>query len=226
MIYTLRLEGGRWGVDDTKPICVYGFAGKEINDPLFLFGFNEVGIEGLHNICFALLCLSSSSTHCISSLVTYMQYGWQRTQVRGGNSPLSRREVWSGRWARNRRVNPSSLTTLEELPWVNDWGKMGWRDRLGWKHNMWPPHVLHTKRPHWLTINWTLGPPIKATAQKATGEKTRAKHTHLYTLVHMHTLSSPSFPWDFIKSKVKGLQREKGSHLSCTHICICNFNSI
>ena len=38
--------GGRRG-GGGEPICVYGFGGKEINDLTFLFGFNEVGIEGL-----------------------------------------------------------------------------------------------------------------------------------------------------------------------------------
>ena len=57
-----KIEGGReggggetrevgWsraeGLGGDEPICVYGFGGKEINDLTFLFGFNEVGIEGL-----------------------------------------------------------------------------------------------------------------------------------------------------------------------------------
>lgn len=46
-------EGGR--EDHGEPICVYGFAEKEINDLLFLFGFNEVGTEGLPSIPFFLL---------------------------------------------------------------------------------------------------------------------------------------------------------------------------
>lgn len=53
VIYTRRLrEGGR--EDHGEPICVYGFAGKEINDLPFLFGFNEVGTEGLPSIPFSL----------------------------------------------------------------------------------------------------------------------------------------------------------------------------
>lgn len=187
--------GWRKGGGTTQPICVYGFAGKEINDPLFLFGFNEVGIEGLPNICFPLPCLSSSSTHCLFLICDL--HAWWLTKDTGWreNSPLSRREVWSGRCAQHKRVNPSSLTTLEELPWVDGGkvcGRMEWQDRLGWNHNMWPPHVLHTKRSHWLAVNWTLGPPIKATAQKETGEKNKGKthtssnsHTHSYTKLSM-----------------------------------------
>lgn len=56
VIYTHKLKGGG-REDHGEPICVYGFAGKEINDLPFLFGFNEVGIEGLP-------CIPSSLPAC------------------------------------------------------------------------------------------------------------------------------------------------------------------
>lgn len=106
MIYTRRLrEGGRQG--NSEPICVYGFVGKEINDLLFLFGFNEVGTEGFLSITFSLpACpLPPSPPPCYPPpplthslfLVCDLDAGWL-TKNTGWkrNSPLARREVWSG----------------------------------------------------------------------------------------------------------------------------------
>lgn len=82
---------------------MYGFAGKEINDLLFLFGFNEVGTEGLRGISFSLpSCpLPSPSSPCYNpppfTRCSDPNAG-QLTKDTGwkGNLLLSRCGVWSG----------------------------------------------------------------------------------------------------------------------------------
>lgn len=64
------------------------------------------------------------------------------------------------------------------------------------------------------------GPQLRPQLQKATGEKNNIEHTH--TSAHkQHTHVPPSllyFPWDFIKSMVKGLLREKWHGRAQTHV--------
>lgn len=95
-------------------------------------------------------------------------------------------------------------------------GEGGW---VGKKkpHYIWSLHVCRSKWQRWLAVNWTLGLPIKATAQKATEEKNKGNTCTCTNSTNIHTLSFfVYFPWDFIMSVVKGLLREKGHGLTRT----------
>lgn len=81
-----------------EPICAYGFVGKEINDLLFLFGFNEVGTKGFLSITFPLPACPFPPTANVPfhpptalSLVCDLDAGWL-TKNTGckQNSPLVR----------------------------------------------------------------------------------------------------------------------------------------
>ena len=90
VIYTPRLRGGG-REDNGEPICVYGFAGKEINDLPFLFGFNEEGTEGLPSIPISLL--SSSSIHRLPPVFDLVAGRLTKDIGQKRNSPLSKCKV-------------------------------------------------------------------------------------------------------------------------------------